>query len=131
MTESFEFAPVLRQGEGWRVGWMPKRSPYCALIGGDTWAFELTADEWREFCDGLHHLMAATQAANAELMEDETLTLERVTERVSLTMTGLVDRCELYVQLQSGRQAEGLWRAAAVPGLVEAVLRLSAASAAI
>ncbi|MEM9155423.1 MAG: DUF1818 family protein [Cyanobacteria bacterium P01_F01_bin.33] len=124
MTEFFERDSDFLHGDGWRVGWLPGKLPYCALVGGDTWAFELTEAEWRDFVAGLHHLAEAMRMAATELMALETLTLERNTELLSLTMTGLVGQCELHVQLRSERLAEGLWAASAVPKLVEAVLHL-------
>jgi hypothetical protein len=38
--------PALRKGSGWRLGWDPGRSPFVALVGGETWALELTLEEW-------------------------------------------------------------------------------------
>ena len=48
---------VLKSGAGWRVGWN-LASAYQGLVGGDDWAFELTAAELADFCRLLGQLVA-------------------------------------------------------------------------
>jgi hypothetical protein len=46
----------LCKGSGWRLGWDPRRSPFVALVGGETWALELTQEEWQAFGQGVYCL---------------------------------------------------------------------------
>ncbi|MEO1134446.1 MAG: DUF1818 family protein [Cyanobacteria bacterium J06639_1] len=131
IAEAFEFAPVLLKGNGWRVGWMPERSPYCALVGGNAWAFELTEAEWQDLCGGVRSLLETAQAVGTELMKEETLTLEHVTDRLRLVSTGDVNQPELYLQLHRGRLAEGSWSVEATSDFMAAVQRLGLKSGAI
>lgn len=115
----------LLRGEGWRVGRRPQTPPYTALIGADSWALELTEPEWQDLCDGLDRIQADLKAAQAHLMDEEAITLEHQTERLTLIATGSPQRHQIYVQLHTGRRAEGQWLAEVIPQVRAAVARLS------
>ena len=67
---------LLKQGEGWRLGWNPASETFPALIGADDWALELTWAEWDEFQRLLVSLAEAVAAIAAELMEEEKIACE-------------------------------------------------------
>ncbi len=114
----------LLRGEGWRVGRRPQDPPYTALVGSETWALELTEAEWQDLGRGLQQLQADLQAAQAHLMEEESITLEHQTERLTLIATGFPHHYQLYLQLHSGRRGEGQWPAEVIPEFKAAVERL-------
>jgi Domain of unknown function (DUF1818). len=40
---------ILKTGTGWRLGWNPQATEFQGLVGGDTWAMELTQAEFDDF----------------------------------------------------------------------------------
>jgi hypothetical protein len=91
------------------------------LVGGESWALELTTAEWQEFGHGLLYLQTAMDQIHPHLMEQETVTIEHKTDRLTLIASGFPQQYELYLQLHAGRGAEGFWPAIVVKDLVEAV----------
>ncbi|WP_017326117.1 DUF1818 family protein [Synechococcus sp. PCC 7336] len=117
-------------GAGWRVGWQPQRGEFCALVGADTWALELTQSEWQALGRALRAIQMAIAAARETLMEAESVTIEQQTQELTLIATGIPPQLDLYLQLHRRRGAEGFWRSEAVPSLVAAVEQLFEESAA-
>ncbi|WP_373542681.1 DUF1818 family protein [Chamaesiphon sp.] len=111
---------VLKSGAGWRIGWRPE-SAYQGLVGGDDWAFELTADELADFCRLLAQLVANMRSMQAELMDEENIACEAESQLVWMQVAGIPNEYTLRLILNTGRSCEGNWAAAAVPELVTAV----------
>ena len=64
------------EGAGWRLAVGRKGTLFSALVGGETWAFEITESEWQE----LAILVLALESQHAELqgqlMLEEAIELE-------------------------------------------------------
>ncbi|MEM8603809.1 MAG: DUF1818 family protein [Cyanobacteria bacterium P01_H01_bin.121] len=115
---------ILKEGEGWRLGWKPEASVFQGLVGGYAWAFELTAAELNDFCRLVQQLDRTMHEMAERLMDEEKLTCEAESDRLWLEATGYPDAYELRLIVQSGRAVEGCWEATAVPELVLAVKTL-------
>ncbi len=113
--------PALRKGSGWRLGWDPGRSPFVALVGGETWALELTLEEWRAFVQGVYRLQQDMEAVTSQLMAEESITLEQTFPALTLVASGSATAWGLYLQLHQGRRGEGFWPAEVVPELCRAL----------
>ncbi|MFT0813673.1 DUF1818 family protein [Synechococcus sp. OH20] len=112
---------ALRKGSGWRLGWDPSRSPFVALVGGETWALELTQEEWQAFAQGVQRLQQDLEAIASQLMAEESITLEQTFPVLTLIASGSATAWGLYLQLHQGRRGEGFWPADVVPELCRAV----------
>lgn len=115
---------LLRQGDGWRLGWDGAAPVHVALVGSDAWAIELTAAEWQDFRRLLNQLSSAMAAAADELMPDEILDCEVESDLLWLGASGFPHAYEVRLLLKTGRGAEGTWSAIAVPALIDAVRTL-------
>lgn len=115
----------LRMGTGWRVGWDPQRSPYCALLGTDEWAVELIEGEFQDFCRLAFQLAETMQHMRAELMDEEQISCEAESDRVWLEVTGYPDAYELRFILLGDRGVEGAWQPTAVPQVLRALQMLN------
>ncbi len=113
--------PALCKGSGWRLGWDPGRAPFVALVGGETWALELTLEEWQAFVQGVRRLQQDMEAIAAQLMDEESVTLEQTFPTLTLIATGSATAWGLYLQLHQGRRGEGFWPAEVVPALCRAL----------
>ncbi len=111
---------VLKQGEGWRLGWDPTATEFVGLVGTEDWAIELTAAEFQDFCRLLQQLAETMAAMALELMPDERITCEAESERLWLAVEGYPHAYRLSLILHCGRRAEGNWPPAAVPSLLAA-----------
>lgn len=111
---------VLKSGAGWRIGWNPG-SEYQGLIGGDDWAFELTASELSDFCRLLGQLVDNMRSIQAELMDEESIACEAESELIWMQVEGLPSKYSLRLILNTGRSCEGNWDADIIPDLASAV----------
>ncbi|WP_448562744.1 DUF1818 family protein [Trichothermofontia sp.] len=111
---------LLKQGEGWRLGWDPTAIEFVGLVGTDDWAIELTAAEFQDFCRLLQQLAETMAAMASELMPDERIACEAESEWLWLEVEGYSHAYSLSVILHSGRRVEGHWPPTAVPGLLAA-----------
>ncbi len=111
---------VLKSGAGWRIGWNPAVK-YQGLVGGDDWAFELSAEELADFCRLLGQLVANVRSIASELMDEESIACEVESELVWMQVAGVPARYSLRLILTSGRSCEGNWAADAVVELITAV----------
>jgi Domain of unknown function (DUF1818) len=111
---------VLKSGAGWRIGWNPV-AKYQGLVGGDDWAFELTAEELADFCRLLGQLVDNVRSIQAELMDEESIACEVESELVWMQVTGFAHSYSLRLILNTERSCEGNWAANAVAELVTAV----------
>jgi hypothetical protein len=113
----------LRTGRGWRLGYRPQ-SPYPAMVGGEDWALELTAEELADFCRLLNQLANAMAQMKLELMPEEKIACEADSNLLWLGVSGYPDRYDLRLILQTGRQAEGNWSAGTVEPLLAAARQI-------
>lgn len=94
------------------------------MVGGTDWALELTAEELADFCRLLHQLADTMAQMQAELMAEEKITCAAASDLLWLEVSGYPDRYDLRLILQTGRQAEGNWPAAAVAPLLTATQQI-------
>lgn len=114
----------LRSGEGWRLGWNPSAEQFCGLVAGASWAIELTAAEFKDFCR-LAQQLGGTMTAMAEaLMAEEQLTCEQETETIWLEVEGFPAAYSLRFILLGGRRGEGEWPPVIVPQLLAAIAQI-------
>ncbi|MBC8121865.1 MAG: DUF1818 family protein [Gemmatimonadaceae bacterium] len=111
--------------EGWVVARDDERQPYCTLVGGMGWSFELTGEETAHLVAQVERLRDQVQLCATELMEEETLRCKAVCAWLELEMTGLPQTFELRLRLLSGRGAEGIWPVKHGKVVLEALGRLS------
>ncbi|MDY6785617.1 MAG: DUF1818 family protein [Cyanobacteriota bacterium] len=114
----------LKTGSGWRLGWNPQAPVYRGLVGGKDWAFELTEAELGEFCRLLDQLTATMAHMAEELMDEERIACEVESDLLWLEAEGYPHAYEVRLILNSGRQCEGNWSAAAVSPLAMAAKSL-------
>jgi Domain of unknown function (DUF1818) len=117
-------ARIRKSGPGWRIGWDPTAAVFSGLIGTDDWAIELTPAELADFCRLALQLAATMQTMQAELMDEEVITLEATSAALWLAVEGFPSAYELRLIVPTGRQAEGAWGTVVVPGLLAAIREL-------
>lgn len=110
----------LRSGTGWRLGWNPDAPKFCGLVGGETWAIELTSAELQDFCQLLERLVETMAQMKSELMDEEAITCEAASELLWMEVRGFPLSYTVGFILLSGRRGEGHWPATVVPELVQA-----------
>lgn len=111
--------------EGWIVARDDERQPFCTLVGGMGWSFELSGEETAHLVTQAKRLRDQVQLCATELMKEETLHCKAVCELLELGMTGLPEAFELKLRLLSGRGAEGTWPVQYGRVVLEALGRLS------
>lgn len=116
---------ILKTGPGWRVGWHPEHQPYCALVGADDWAIELTQPEFADFCRLLDQLTATMQTMATELMAEERIACEAASDRLWLEVEGFPEQYDLRLIVKGDRRCEGNWPASTLPGLRQGVKMLA------
>jgi Domain of unknown function (DUF1818) len=114
---------ILKEGQGWRIGWNPMAATYRGMIGGEDWAIELTEEEWNDFIRLSAQLSATMTGMGEELMDEERLACEAESALIWLEVEGFPSAYSLRFLLYSGRQCEGGWPASAVPELLGAIAR--------
>ncbi len=112
---------MIKQGQGWRVGWNPQQQEYPALLAGEHWAVELTASEFEQFGALLQQLIATLDQMAAELMAEEKITCEAEGNLVWMEVQGYPHSFDLHFILNRGRRAEGTWPRAIAPELIQAL----------
>ncbi len=113
---------VIKIGKGWRFGYCSQSDPYVALIGGETWAFELTKPEWQDLSYRLSQVLETIGVVKEELSDQERFDFIIDSQWWELTVEGVPDHWQLRLQTRSGRRAEGFLSSPAVMDL-EAYLR--------
>ena len=116
---------LLREGEGWRLGWDSNREHFKALVGGEHWALELTQDEFQTLRRLAQQLAETMTTMAAELMPDEHITCEQETPQLWMEAEGFHHSYSLRFILLSGRGGEGTWPAAIVPELLDGLARIN------
>jgi len=101
--------PFWRDSDDWVVGYDPKRQPYCLLLGGKNWSFELDHFEMKSLTHLLATLNTQWQASLTEIMDEETLSCVVGDEYVEIEQFGTAQAFGLRLRLLGGRKAEGIW----------------------
>ncbi len=124
MKTSKQSSKQLLRGQGWRIGLRSDVDVYKGLVGADSWAIELTENEFKDFCKLAVQLAEAMKLMAAELSDCEKISCTLETDDFSLEASGYPHAFSLYLQLLTGRRLEGIWEAIAVPFLIEAIANL-------
>lgn len=111
----------LLSGNGWRIGWNPTAEQFSGLVGGDTWAIELTHSEFKDFCRLAQQLCSTMADMATQLMDEERLSCEQETEAIWLEVEGFPTHYDLRFILLLGRKGEGAWPAIVVDELIKAI----------
>lgn len=111
----------LKEGPGWRLGWQPDATLFKGLVGGESWAAEMTAVEFADFCRLTLQLAETLQMMAAELMDEERVTCSQETEHIWVEVEGYPQQYDLRFILLTGRQVEGNWPAQVASGLVQSI----------
>ena len=114
-----------KEGDGWRLGWDATALCYKGLLGGKTWAIELTEAEFQTFCRLVLEINQTMGAIAAELMEAERIICEAAANELWLEAEGFPDAYSLRFILASGRRCEGEWDAVATQHIVQATHHLT------
>jgi hypothetical protein len=114
----------LRKGQDWRLGWRPEAEGFCGLVGGNTWAIELTCDEFTEFCHLFTQLIETMATMASELMDEEAIAIDLQTERIWMLAQGYPQDYAIRFVLLTGRRGEGEWSGGAIAELGEAIQRI-------
>ncbi|MEB3265355.1 MAG: DUF1818 family protein [Cyanobacteriota bacterium] len=118
------------EGTGWRLAVDLSRRPYPVLVGGDGWAFELSALEARALAGAAASLVAQHRQLVDQLMAEEAITLEYEGPvgdhdgHLWLGLEGDRSTWNLRVVLSpvvGSRAVEGCWRPAAAAAFVAAL----------
>lgn len=115
----------IKEGEGWRLGWDATAPTYKGLLGGATWAIELTEAEFYTFRRLVKDINQTMGAIAAELMDAERLSCEAEADGLWLEAEGFPDAYDLRFILATGRRCEGAWDAAAAQQIVQAIHHLT------
>lgn len=111
---------LIKQGNGWRIGWDAAAVEFPGLVGAETWAIELTAAELDDFCRLVRQLADAMQQISHELMAEEQVACEVESDRLWLGAEGYPQSYCLRLIVLSGRRCEGEWEAIATLPLIQA-----------
>ncbi|MGB3202421.1 MAG: DUF1818 family protein [Nodosilinea sp.] len=114
-----------KEGEGWRLGWDAAAPDYKGLLGGKTWAIELTEAEFYTFRRLVKDINQTMEAIAAELMDTEQISCEAEADGLWLEAEGFPSAYSLRFILASGRRCEGAWDAAAAQQIVQAIHHLT------
>lgn len=115
---------LLKKGRGWRIGWHPEAEFYQGLIGGESWAIELTATEFRELYRLLRQLTDTMAQMATELMDEEKIAIEAESDLMWLEITGYPNSYDLRLILHQDRRCEGNWEAGIASELVLVMQRM-------
>ena len=114
---------IQQEGPGWRFARDPSRADYQCLIGGETWAFELTDPEWRDLVGLLSALEDQHRSLADQLMEEESIDLEMERGVWWASLDGDRNHWQLSLVLSGsqGRGVEGHWPSPAAMAIVAAM----------
>ena len=112
---------MIREGDGWRVGWRPHAREYPALLAGADWAVELTEAELHEFRRLLQRLVDSLEQIAPELMDGEKITCEAEGSLVWMEVEGFPHFFSLHFILNTGRRMEGSWPGSVTPEAIDAL----------
>ena len=111
---------IQQEGEGWRLARDLSRGHFCVLIGGASWAVELTDMEWRSLVVLLSELQDQHQSLVSQLMAEESISIELERGVWWGCLDGDRERWSLSIVLTAefGRGAEGHWPNPAAAAMV-------------
>ena len=111
---------IQQEGEGWRLARDVSRGYFCVLIGGASWAVELTDMEWRSLVVLLSELQDQHQSLVSQLMAEESISIELERGVWWGCLDGDRERWSLSIVLTAefGRGAEGHWPNPAAAAMV-------------
>jgi hypothetical protein len=115
---------ILKKGQGWRVGWDADQKKYQGLIGGESWAIELTATEFQEFYRLLYQLTDTMKQIATELMDQEKIAIETESDLMWLEAEGYPHSYSLRLILHQERCCEGNWEEGIASELVLVIQRI-------
>jgi predicted GNAT superfamily acetyltransferase len=115
---------ILKNGDGWRIGWNPQAEKYKGLVGNEEWAIELTELEFNDFCRLLTQLAETIGQMQQELMDRERIAIEAESDLMWLEIEGYPHLYSLRLIIHHDRRCEGNWSEGAANRLAEAVLTL-------
>ena len=69
---------IKKEGQGWRIIRDSSRDYFSTLIGGSSWAIELSESEWTSLVKTVIDLTNQYQDSKEQLMGEETITMELV-----------------------------------------------------
>ncbi len=110
---------ILKQGQGWRLGWDNQAIIYPWLVGGENWAIELTEREFADFCRLFEQLTSTMTVMAEELMDEERIACEAESELLWLGVEGFPHAYSLRVIINQDRRCEGNWPAEVVSDLYQ------------
>ncbi|MBL1209563.1 DUF1818 family protein [Geminocystis sp. GBBB08] len=111
---------MIKQGNGWRIGWQEKATTYQGLIGSQHWALELTSEEMHDFHRLLLQIYQAMTEINSHLMEEETISCEVESDLMWLGVQGYPHNYSLRIILHHHRSCEGTWLENVIQDLIQA-----------
>jgi predicted GNAT superfamily acetyltransferase len=112
---------ILKNGDGWRIGWNPQAEIYKGLVGNEEWAIELTEAEFNDFCRLLTQLAETMGQMQEELMEQERIAIEAESDLIWLEIEGYPHLYSLRLIIHEHRRCEGNWAEGAANRLVAAI----------
>lgn len=124
MASSSPQKRLIQEGPGWRLGWDARAPSYPALLGGEDWAMELTAEEFGDFRRLAEELVATLKAMADHLMAEEQLICELESQHVWLEVEGYPQAYGLRFILQGERRGEGGWPAPVAAQVMAAIATL-------
>lgn len=111
----------LKTGQNWRVGWDDEAGVFKGLLGADDWSVELTEAEFNEFLRLLSSLSDAIESMRSELMDEEAIAIDQESELLWMQVDGFPDAYSISFMLQTGRRADGHWKAEPAAALRQAI----------
>ena len=115
---------LVQEGEGWRWLEDSARHPFSFLIGGQGWAFELTAEEAHGLGRALVQLVQEHHDLASQLMPEESISLELERGPLWIALEGDRHAWSLRFVLTPGadcRAVEGSWLPGPSAALVAAL----------
>ena len=116
---------IQQEGPGWRLARDLSRKDFPFLIGGESWAVELTEMEVKGLYALLVELEHQYMLIRDQLMEEESITLELEQQEWWGCLDGTRERWGLQVVLQANemqrRGLEGAWPAPAAQAFFAAL----------
>ena len=109
---------LIKNGDGWRVGWHPHGEKYPGLVGTNDWAIELTEAELKDFCRLLDQLVSTMSQMETELMDEEKINCEAETALLWMEVEGFPQNYTLRLILNCDRRCEGNWPGGVAPELI-------------
>ena len=104
---------IKKEGPGWRIIRDSSKEKFSTLIGGDSWAIELTRSEWETLVKVVIDLSDQYKNIKDQLMGDEDITLELESDPWLAILKGDQNGWKLKLILDSkdslNRGAEIFW----------------------